>query len=74
MKRFMVLMIGLAMVFTASTSAQSPAPSTAQGAVPGNIQLSPSGEIGKKDVKKTKMTKKTKKESPAEAETKAVVR
>jgi hypothetical protein len=74
MKRFMVLMTALAMVFTASASAQSPAPSTAQGSVPGNIQLSPSGEIGKKDVKKTKMTKKTKRESAVETETKAVVK
>lgn len=74
MKRLMVFMIGLAMVFTASASAQPPVPSAPKDAAPAKVQVAPADEIGKKDSKKTKMTKKTKKENVGEAGIKPVVR
>lgn len=74
MKRFMVGMIGLAMVFAAPAGAQPSAPPAAKDTASTTIQLSPGGEIGKKGVQKTKMTKKTKKERDANADTKIVVK
>jgi hypothetical protein len=77
MKRIMVFIIGLAFVFTASVSAQPPAPPTTNDTVPDKVQVAPVDAKDKsdaKDKKDLKKTKKTKKENAGETGLKPVVR
>jgi hypothetical protein len=71
MKRFWVFVIGLAFVFTASASAQPPAPPTVKDAAPAKVQVAPVTAKEKKDLKKKKEMRM---EKPGEAGLKAVVR
>lgn len=74
MKRFVLLMAALAMVFAASVSAQTQAPASAAGAAHSTIQAAPADDAGKKETKKTKMTKKTKRVNTGEPAVKPVAR